>query len=39
MKEVERLLANLEKEGVEINDKICRIINDEVARIEAEAVR
>ncbi|RLN24717.1 hypothetical protein C2845_PM07G10260 [Panicum miliaceum] len=36
-REVEYLLANLEKEGVEIDDKIASIIDDEVARIKAEA--
>ncbi|CAL5016893.1 unnamed protein product [Urochloa decumbens] len=39
MTEVEHLLADLEKEGVEINDKIASIIDDEVARIKAEAER
>ncbi|CAN6275742.1 unnamed protein product [Urochloa humidicola] len=39
MTEVEYLLADLEKEGVEINDKIASIIDDEVARIKAEAER
>ncbi|KAF0897095.1 hypothetical protein E2562_033645 [Oryza meyeriana var. granulata] len=37
MKEVEHMLANLEKEGVEIDGKIASIIDDEVARIKAEA--
>ncbi|KAJ1260580.1 hypothetical protein BS78_10G243200 [Paspalum vaginatum] len=37
--EVEHLLAKLEKEGVEINDKIASIIDKEEARIEAEVVR
>ncbi|CAN6213127.1 unnamed protein product [Urochloa humidicola] len=36
---VEHILENLEKEGVEIDDKIASIIDDEVARIKAEAVR
>ncbi|CAL5027391.1 unnamed protein product [Urochloa decumbens] len=39
MTEVEHLLADLEKQGVEINDKIASIIDDEVARIKAEAER
>ncbi|TKW30454.1 hypothetical protein SEVIR_2G038500v4 [Setaria viridis] len=38
-KEVEHMLANLEKEGVEIDGKIASIIDDEVARIKAEAAR
>jgi hypothetical protein len=38
-KEVEHMLANLEKEGVEIDDNIASIIDDEVARIKAEAAR
>ncbi|KAG2612304.1 hypothetical protein PVAP13_4KG109000 [Panicum virgatum] len=38
-KEVEYLLASLEKEGVEVDDKIASIIDDEVARIKAEAAR
>ncbi|RLN25421.1 CRS2-associated factor 1, chloroplastic [Panicum miliaceum] len=38
-KEVKHLLANLEKEGVEIDGKISSIIDDEVARIRAEAAR
>ncbi|GJM99841.1 hypothetical protein PR202_ga16979 [Eleusine coracana subsp. coracana] len=38
-KEVEHMLANLEKEGVEIDDKIVSIIDDEVARIKDEAAR
>ncbi|XP_066315250.1 uncharacterized protein [Miscanthus floridulus] len=38
-KEVEHMLANLEKEGVEIDAKIASIIDDEVAIIKAEAVR
>jgi uncharacterized small protein (DUF1192 family) len=33
------MLANLEKEGVEIDTKIASIIDDEVARIKAEAAR
>nr|CAB3504182.1 unnamed protein product [Digitaria exilis] len=36
--EVENLLAKLEKEGLEIDDKIARIIDDGIARIKAEAV-
>ncbi|CAN6196886.1 unnamed protein product [Urochloa humidicola] len=36
---VEHILENLEKEGVEIDDKIASIIDDEVARIKAEAAR
>ncbi|CAN6213126.1 unnamed protein product, partial [Urochloa humidicola] len=39
MKEVKLLLANLEKEGVKINGRISSIIDDEVARIKAEAAR
>ncbi|CAL5067885.1 unnamed protein product [Urochloa decumbens] len=39
MTEVEHLLADLEKEGMEITDKIASIIDDEVARIKAEAER
>ncbi|CAN6203036.1 unnamed protein product, partial [Urochloa humidicola] len=39
MKEVKLLLANLDKEGVKINGKIISIIDDEVARIKAKAVR
>ncbi|CAL5078359.1 unnamed protein product [Urochloa decumbens] len=38
-KEVEHMLANLEKEGVKIDGKIASIIDDEVARIKAEAAR
>ncbi|KAI4976502.1 hypothetical protein ZWY2020_050109 [Hordeum vulgare] len=38
-KEVDHLLAKLEKEGVEIDDKITSIIDDEIARIKAEAER
>ncbi|CAL4998755.1 unnamed protein product [Urochloa decumbens] len=38
-KEVEHLLANLVKEGVVIDGKITSIIDDEIARIKAEAVR
>ncbi|TVU31052.1 hypothetical protein EJB05_22717 [Eragrostis curvula] len=38
-KELEHMLANLEKEGVEIDGKIASIIDDEVAKIKAEAVR
>lgn len=33
------MLANLEKEGVEINDKMASIIDDEIARIEFEVAR
>lgn len=33
------MLAKLEKEGVEIDDKIASIIDDGIARIKAEAVR
>jgi len=36
---VDHLLAKLEKEGVEIDDKIASIIDDEVAIIKAEAAR
>ncbi|GJN28844.1 hypothetical protein PR202_gb17015 [Eleusine coracana subsp. coracana] len=38
-KEVEHTLAKLEKEGVEIDDKIVSIIDDEVVRIKDEAAR
>nr|ABP88813.1 apomixis-related protein Pca21 [Cenchrus ciliaris] len=38
-KEVEHLLANLEKEGVVIDGNITSIIDDEIARIKAEALR
>uniref|UniRef100_A0A0E0K117 Uncharacterized protein n=1 Tax=Oryza punctata TaxID=4537 RepID=A0A0E0K117_ORYPU len=38
-KEVDHLLAKLENEGVEIDGKIASIIDDEVARIKAEASR
>ncbi|CAL5002106.1 unnamed protein product [Urochloa decumbens] len=38
-KVVEHLLANLVKEGVVIDGKITSIIDDEIARIKAEAVR
>lgn len=33
------MLANLENEGVKIDGKIASIIDDEVARIKAEAER
>jgi uncharacterized small protein (DUF1192 family) len=33
------MLANLKKEGVELNAKIASIIDDEIARIKAEAER
>jgi hypothetical protein len=33
------MLANLEEEGVEIDDKIASIIDDEIARIKSEAER
>ncbi|KAJ1254499.1 hypothetical protein BS78_10G242300 [Paspalum vaginatum] len=36
---VEHLLAKLEKEGVEIDDKIASVVDDGIARIKAEAVR
>ncbi|CAD6229394.1 unnamed protein product [Miscanthus lutarioriparius] len=36
---VDHLLAKLEKEGVEIDDKIASIIDDGIARIKTEAVR
>jgi len=39
MSEVEHLLANLEKEGVEIDGKIASIIEDGIARIKGEAAR
>ena len=32
-------MANLEKEGVEIDDRITSIIDDEIARIKAKAER
>lgn len=38
-KEAEHMLANLEKEGVKIDDRIASIIDDEVARIKVEAAR
>ena len=38
-KEVEHLLTNLEKEGAVIDGKIATIIDDEIARIKAEAMR
>ncbi|KAE8770274.1 hypothetical protein D1007_58013 [Hordeum vulgare] len=38
-KEVDHLLAKLEKEGVEIDGKIASIIDVEIARIKAEAER
>ncbi|TVU16542.1 hypothetical protein EJB05_40112 [Eragrostis curvula] len=38
-KGVEHMLADLEKEGVEIDGKIASIIDDEVARIITEAAR
>ncbi|TVU16545.1 hypothetical protein EJB05_40115, partial [Eragrostis curvula] len=37
--EVDRFLAKLEKEGVEIDDKIASIVDDGIARTKAEAVR
>ncbi|RCV09493.1 hypothetical protein SEVIR_2G038600v4 [Setaria viridis] len=39
MKEVDHLLAKLEKEGVEIDGKIASVIDDGIARIKAEAAR
>ncbi|CAN6201646.1 unnamed protein product [Urochloa humidicola] len=39
MKDVEHMLADLENEGVEIDGKIASIIDDEMARIKAEATR
>ncbi|KAF7107434.1 hypothetical protein CFC21_108058 [Triticum aestivum] len=39
VKEAEHMLANLEEEGVEIDGNIASIINDEIARIKAEAER
>jgi uncharacterized small protein (DUF1192 family) len=33
------MLANLKKEGAEVNAKIASIIDDEIARIKAEAER
>uniref|UniRef100_A0A453QZK6 Uncharacterized protein n=1 Tax=Aegilops tauschii subsp. strangulata TaxID=200361 RepID=A0A453QZK6_AEGTS len=38
-KEVDHLLAKLKKEGVEIDGNIASIIDDEMARIKAEAER
>ncbi|RLM61422.1 apomixis-related protein Pca21 [Panicum miliaceum] len=38
-KEVEHLFTNLEKEGVVIDGKIATIVDDEIARIKAEAMR
>ncbi|XP_047061539.1 uncharacterized protein LOC124668441 isoform X1 [Lolium rigidum] len=38
-KEAEHMLANLEEEGVEIDGKMASIIDDEIARIKAEADR
>ncbi|XP_051224829.1 uncharacterized protein [Lolium perenne] len=38
-KEVERMLSKLEEAGVEIDDKIASIIDDEIARIRAEVER
>ncbi|XBH98215.1 hypothetical protein VPH35_127761 [Triticum aestivum] len=38
-KDVDHLLAKLEKEGVEIDGNISSIIDDEIARIKAEAER
>ncbi|KAF8686825.1 hypothetical protein HU200_043325 [Digitaria exilis] len=35
--EVDLLLAKLEKEGVQLDDKIATIIDDGIARIKAEA--
>ncbi|XP_037469170.1 uncharacterized protein LOC119341398 isoform X3 [Triticum dicoccoides] len=37
--EVDHLLAKFKKEGVEIDGKIASIIDDEIARIKAEAER
>jgi hypothetical protein len=39
LKEVDDLLAKLQKEGVEIDGKIASIIDDGIARIKAEALR
>ncbi|CAL5091416.1 unnamed protein product [Urochloa decumbens] len=39
MKEVDHLLAKLEKEGVEIDGKIASIIDDGITRIKAETAR
>ncbi|RLM99910.1 uncharacterized protein C2845_PM06G27270 [Panicum miliaceum] len=39
MKEVEHMLENLGKEGVQIDGMIASIIDDEVSRIKAEAAR
>ncbi|KAM3208338.1 hypothetical protein ACQJBY_063175 [Aegilops geniculata] len=38
-KEVDHLLAKFKKEGVEIDGKIASIIDDEIAKIKAEAER
>ncbi|KAF7094219.1 hypothetical protein CFC21_096547 [Triticum aestivum] len=38
-KEVDHLLAKLKKEGVQIDGKIASIVDDEIARIKAEAKR
>ncbi|CAL5076835.1 unnamed protein product [Urochloa decumbens] len=38
-KEVEHVLASLEKEGVVIDGKMPSILDDEIAKIKAEAVR
>ncbi|CAL5091419.1 unnamed protein product [Urochloa decumbens] len=38
-KEVEHVLASLEKEGVVIDGKMTSILDDEIAKIKAEAVR
>ena len=38
-KEVEHMLANLEKVGVKIDSKIASIIDDEAARIKDEVAR
>ena len=38
-KEVEHILTNLKEEGVEIDDEIASIIDDDLTRIKAEAER
>ncbi|XP_047052842.1 uncharacterized protein LOC124658891 isoform X2 [Lolium rigidum] len=38
-KEAEHMLASLEEEGVDIDGKMASIIDDEIARIKAEAER
>jgi len=38
-KEVDQLLATLKSAGKEIDDETVRIIEDQIARIKAEAAR